>query len=72
MPSSRFHYAQVIAFTPFAGLVAWAEDTVPLANYLSGEDKDSGAHKRYHPRDWNVNQCFALLKKPSSKSLRAR
>lgn len=38
---------RVVPFSPAAGLLAWVEDTVPLADYLIGPGKRSGAHARY-------------------------
>ena len=38
---------QVVPFSPAAGLLEWVEDTVPLGRYLIGEDRMSGAHRRY-------------------------
>ena len=37
----------MVPFSPAAGLLEWVEDTVPLGRYLIGEDRMSGAHRRY-------------------------
>ena len=65
----------MIAFTPFAGLVAWVENTVPLAEYLTGKDRNGGAHCRYaRPGDLSHVDCFSHLARTGSskKPLRVR
>ncbi len=72
---SHIVLVQVVPFTPSAGLLAWVEQTVPLNNYLVGEDRTSGAHVRYaRKRDWSFVQCFLAVQKSASnkKPLRQR
>lgn len=45
----RVRTYRVVPFTPTAGLVGWVEDTMPLADYLVGPDRTSGAHLAYRP-----------------------
>ena len=54
---------QVVPFSPFAGLLEWVEQTVPLSDYLLGTNKSGGAHLRFRPDDWSFNQCFKKLSK---------
>ena len=50
---------QVVPFTPAAGLLAWVENTIPLNNYLVGENRLSGAHLRYkRTGDYSFGQCW--------------
>ncbi|KAL6779607.1 ATM1 [Auxenochlorella protothecoides x Auxenochlorella symbiontica] len=50
---------RVVPFSPAAGLLAWVEDTVPLADYLIGPGKRSGAHARYRaPGEYSFEQCW--------------
>lgn len=60
---------QVVAFTPFAGLLAWVENTLPLAQYLTG-DRRGGAHARYRrPGDYSHPDCFSkMTRQPNSNN----
>mmetsp|Transcript_4049 Transcript_4049/g.11433 ORF Transcript_4049/g.11433 Transcript_4049/m.11433 type:complete len:1027 (+) Transcript_4049:606-3686(+) len=49
---------KVVPFTPDSGLLAWVEDTMPLAEYLIGRDYASGAHHRYRaPSHYTHRHC---------------
>ena len=50
-------------FSPFAGLLEWVEQTVPLSDYLLGSNKAGGAHLRFRPNDWPFAHCFKKLAK---------
>ena len=55
---------QVVPFSPAAGLLEWVEETVPLGRYLIGEDRQSGAHKRYaRPGDLSFYDCYTTIDK---------
>ncbi len=55
---------QVVPFSPAAGLLEWVEETVPLGRYLIGEDRQSGAHKRYAgPSDLSFYDCYTTIDK---------
>ena len=61
----------MVPFTPCAGLLEWVEDSLPLAEYLTGADRQSGAQKRYaRPTDLNFAQCFShyMASQKSKKS----
>lgn len=49
---------QVVPFSPFAGLLEWVEETMPLANYLLGSDRSTGAHMRLRRSDWKFMDCM--------------
>lgn len=54
----------MVAFTPFAGLLAWVENTVPLAEYLTGSRRTGGAHARYRrPGDYSHIECFSKMQR---------
>eukprot|EP00798_Chlamydomonas_sp_ICE-L_P015053 gene15053-21130_t len=36
-----------VPFSPGAGLIEWVENTIPLADYLLGSNRNGGAHARY-------------------------
>ena len=55
---------QVVPFSPAAGLLEWVEDTEPLGKYLLGEDRVSGAHRRYaRPGDYSFLDCYQAVDK---------
>lgn len=54
---------QVVPFSPFAGLLEWVEQTIPLTDYLLGSNKTGGAHMRFRPNDWPFMQGFKKLMK---------
>ena len=52
---------QVVPFSPAAGLLEWVEDTEPLGKYLLGEDRVSGAHRRYaRSGDYSFIDCYQV------------
>ena len=56
--------AQVVPFSPAAGLLEWVEDTEPLGRYLLGEDRMSGAHRRYaRVGDYSFIDCYQVVDK---------
>ena len=56
--------AQVVPFSPAAGLLEWVENTEPLGRYLLGEDRMSGAHRRYaRPGDYSFIDCYQVVDK---------
>ncbi|XP_022209922.2 serine/threonine-protein kinase ATM [Drosophila obscura] len=44
-----------------SGILEWCPNSMPVAMYLVGRDSKSGAHIKYHPKDWKNNKCRALL-----------
>lgn len=61
---SSLLFAQVVPFSPAAGLLEWVEDTVPLGGYLLGNDRQSGAHKRYaRPGELSFFDCHTMMSK---------
>jgi hypothetical protein len=60
---------QVVPFTPAAGLLAWVENTIPLNNYLVGENRLSGAHLRYkRTGDYSFGQCWQKMQRTGDHS----
>ena len=54
----------MVPFSPAAGLLEWVEDTEPLGKYLLGEDRMSGAHRRYaRPGDYSFIDCYQVVDK---------
>lgn len=39
------------------GILEWCENTVVMKDFLIGEDSNSGAHRRYHPEDFQALKC---------------
>ena len=57
-------HMQVVPFSPAAGLLEWVEDTVPLGRYLIGEDRMSGAHRRYaRPGELSFFESYTAMDK---------
>jgi ataxia telangiectasia mutated family protein len=52
---------QVVPFTPRDGLLEWVEQTIPLASYLMGAQRQGGAHALYRPQDWTIRECREYL-----------
>lgn len=50
----RIRTYKVIPLSQRSGLLEWCEGTVPLGEYLVGND---GAHQRYRPHDWSAMDC---------------
>ena len=64
-------YVQVVPFSPASGLLEWVEDTIPVHEYLTGKDKQSGAHKRYSKSgNLSFSQCFQAMHKAKRNQLR--
>ncbi len=57
MAQMTHHLLQIVPFTPFAGLLEWVEQTLPLGDYLMGPSRNDGAHARFFPKDWKLTQC---------------
>ena len=53
--------AQVVPFTPSAGVIEWVDGTVPLGDYLLGSTRNGGAHARYGADDWSFLKCREVL-----------
>ena len=53
-----------------SGILEWCDNTIVMKDYLTGENNDSGAHKRYHPSDLVATECrkkLAEAQKPEKK-----
>lgn len=51
-------------FTPFAGLLEWVEQTLPLGDYLMGPGgtRTGGAHARFRgTKDWGFMKCYEQI-----------
>lgn len=51
-----------------SGILEWCDKTMPLTDYLIGNEKQKGAHQRFRPQDWPPSEC---RKKLSQVSIRA-
>ncbi|KAI8470131.1 MAG: kinase-like domain-containing protein [Monoraphidium minutum] len=61
---------KVVPISPAAGLVQWVEDTVPMADYLAGRNRQSGAHARYRGRGaWTWFDCYNRMNKAPADQL---
>jgi ataxia telangiectasia mutated family protein len=57
--SLRMHTYRVVPFNPLAGVVEWAEDTVPLSEWLiSGT---ASAHRRLRPEDMSNSEARDVM-----------
>ena len=59
----------MIPLSQRSGIVEWCENTQPIGQYLLGGTgmKVAGAHKRYHPRDWESMECKRKLASSTNK-----
>ncbi|KAK8518220.1 hypothetical protein V6N13_027695 [Hibiscus sabdariffa] len=48
---------KVVPFTPSAGVIEWVDGTLPLGEYLTGSNRNGGAHGRYGAGDWSFLKC---------------
>ena len=51
---NRLATYNVLSLNSECGLIEFCKDTISLCEYLIGENKDSGAHKKYRSRDTSV------------------
>lgn len=69
--SQQGFFVQVVPFSPASGLLEWVEDTIPVHEYLTGKDKQSGAQKRYSKSgNLSFSQCFQAMHKAKRNQLR--
>jgi hypothetical protein len=55
--------AQVVPFSPAAGLLEWVEATLPLGDYLLGPGRSGGAHMRYRrPGDLTWTEAYTKVR----------
>ena len=63
--------AQVVPFSPSAGLLQWVEETLPMMEWLTGDNRLSGGHARYaRPGDYTFVQCQQAILNSSRPALR--
>ncbi|XVF54114.1 hypothetical protein PTKIN_Ptkin05aG0154900 [Pterospermum kingtungense] len=60
---------KVVPFTPSAGVIEWVDGTLPLGEYLTGSNRNGGAHGRYGIGDWSFLKCREHMSNASSLSL---
>lgn len=69
--SNKGLVVKVVPFSPASGLLEWVEDTIPVHEYLTGKDKQSGAQKRYSKSgNLSFSQCFQAIHKAKRTQLR--
>jgi ataxia telangiectasia mutated family protein len=52
---------KIVPLSQRSGVLEWCDGTMPIKDYLIGQDANSGAHKRYHPGDWSPRECRKKL-----------
>ena len=50
----------------------WCINTEPISDFLIGADKNSGAHKRYNPKDATDQQCMKTMKDVHEKVIQRK
>lgn len=69
--SANTFFTQVVPFSPASGLLEWVEDTIPVHEYLTGKDRQAGAHRRYSkPGEMTFTHCLQAMHKAKPGQLR--
>ena len=55
-------HTRYICIFPRSGILEWCENTEPISDFLIGNDRCTGAHKRYNPDDWTGKKCQEFMK----------
>ncbi|XP_017973415.1 PREDICTED: serine/threonine-protein kinase ATM isoform X2 [Theobroma cacao] len=58
---------KVVPFTPSAGVIEWVDGTLPLGEYLTGSNRNGGAHGCYGIGDWSFLKCRAHMSNERDK-----
>ena len=48
---------KVVPLSQRSGILEWCENTLPLKDFLVGQDNKSGAHLKYRPQDLTGRQA---------------
>ena len=59
---------KVVPLSQRSGILEWCQNTQPIALFLEGPDKKSGAHKKYHPKELDSFQCRREMSSVGIKS----
>jgi ataxia telangiectasia mutated family protein len=62
---------KVVPLSQRSGILEWCDNTIVMKDFLTGEDNESGAHKRYHPDDLVASDCrkrLAEAQKPDKRT----
>ena len=63
---------KVVPLSQRSGILEWCQNTQPIALFLEGHDKKSGAHKRYHPKELDSRSCRSEMNRVSKSSIQSR
>jgi ataxia telangiectasia mutated family protein len=64
--SMRVRTYKVIPLGPMAGVIEYVRNTIPLMDILSP------LHKKYHPKDWRINDATKEMKQAVTRSVSER
>lgn len=48
---------KIVPLSMRSGILEWVENTMPIGEYLTGDNGDSGAHVKYRPMDKTPRKC---------------
>lgn len=57
---------KVVALSQMSGIIEWCNDSLPIHNYLVGDNRTPGAHAKYNPKDLTQKQCRQHLENQKS------
>lgn len=63
---------KVVPLSQRSGILEWCQNTQPIALFLEGHDKKSGAHKKYHPKEIDSRTCRQEMNKVSKSSIQSK
>ena len=63
---------KVVPLSQRSGILEWCQNTQPIALFLEGHDKKSGAHKKYHPKELDSKSCRSEMNKVSKSSIQSK
>jgi serine-protein kinase ATM len=52
---------KIVPLSQKSGILEWVDGTITIGDWLVGNDVKSGAHFRYEPDNWRIDQCKKLL-----------
>lgn len=63
---------KVVPLSQRSGILEWCQNTQPIALFLEGHDKKSGAHKKYHPKELDSRSCRQEMNRVSKSSIQTK
>ena len=52
---------KVVPLSQRSGILEWCVNTEPFSEFLIGPDKVSGAHAKYHPKEYKAKKCQMIM-----------